>query len=409
MSENGITPTRDVIVIGAGPAGIASAMALKDRGLPAVVLDRAEQVVSSWRSRYDSLRLNTWRPFSHLPGRPYPKGTPTFPSREQVIEHFDGHARREGVELMLGTEVGRIERGEGAWVLQTSAGELRAPHVIVATGLESAPVVPDWAGRESFQGELIHSSDYRNPESYRGKPVLVVGPGCSGMEIANELAEGGAAKVWLSVRTPPNIMLRQGPGPVPGDLIATWLWHVPMALADRIARFGSRMDVGDLSEFGLTRPESGVFADVRERGKVPSIVDEKVIEAIKEGRIEVVSAVASLGQDWVELADGTRIEPGAVICATGYRRGLEPLVGHLGVLGQRGVPKVLAPRPAAPGLRFVGYVPRPGGIGYMGKEARRSARAIARELREDGSGKEGPWQRQHAARERRSRHGLTRS
>ncbi|HEY6637988.1 MAG TPA: NAD(P)/FAD-dependent oxidoreductase [Solirubrobacterales bacterium] len=388
MGENGITHEHDVIVIGAGPAGIASALAMKDAGLSPVVLDRADRVASSWRSRYESLRLNTWRPFSHLPGRPYPKGTPTFPSRAQVIEHIESHAGEDGMELRLRTQVDRIEDSQGGWLVRTSAGELRAPQVIVATGLEGTPAIPDWPGRETFEGELIHSAEYRKPEPFEGRRVLVVGPGSSGMEIANELAEGGAAKVWLAVRTPPNIMLRQGPGPVPGDLIGTWFWHLPTALADRMARFGSRMDFGDLTEFGLARPETGVFTDARRRHKAPAIVDKQVIESIKEGRIEVVRAVASLGSDWVELADAARIEPEAVICATGYRRGLETLVGHLGVLTEHGMPRVIAPRPAAPGLRFVGYVARPGGLGYMGKEARRSARAIARELRRDRSSEE---------------------
>ena len=113
--------------------------------------------------------------------------------------------------------------------------------------------------------------------------MLVVGPGSSGMEIAHELANGGAAKVWLAVRTPSNILLRQGPGPVPGDLIATWLWRLPTGVADRIARFGARMDFGDLSEYGLAEPETGVFTGVREHDKVPAIVDAEVVEAIKEG------------------------------------------------------------------------------------------------------------------------------
>jgi hypothetical protein len=409
MGDQERTPERQIVVIGAGPAGIASALALKDAGLSAVVLDRADEVASSWRGRYEGLRLNTWRRFSQLPGRPYPKGTPTFPSRDQLVDYLARHAGEAGIDIRLGTRVERIEPDDDGWVIRTSAGELRAPQVIVATGLEGAPVIPEWASRDTFAGELIHSSDYRSPGPYGGKRVLVVGPGCSGMEIANELANGGAAKVWLAVRTPPNIMLRQGPGPVPGDLIATWLWHLPTGLADRIARVAARLDVGDLSEYGLERPETGVFAGVRKWGKVPAIVDAEVVDSIKEGCIEVVAAVSSLGPGWVELDDGSRVEPDALICATGYERGLEPLVGHLGVLGERGVPTALAPRPAAPGLRFVGYVPRPGGIGYMGKEARRSARAIARELRARRSRKEDePWQPRSAAR-RRSPDGLTRT
>lgn len=369
-----------MIVVGAGPAGIASALALKDAGLAPLVLDRADQVASTWRSRYDALRLNTWRRFSHLPRRPFPKGTPTFPTRDQFVEHVERHAGEDGIDLRLGTRVERIERSDGEWLLRTSAGELRAPQLIIALGHEQDPLIPDWPGRNDFEGTLIHSSQYRNPRPFEGQRVLVVGPGSSGMEIAHELAENGAAKVWLSVRTPPNILLRQGPGPVPGDLIATWLWHLPTRLADRIARFASRMDVGDLSEYGLPRAERDVFTDVRTRGKVPAIVDPDVIEAIKDGRIEVVTAVESLDPAGVELAGGKRLDPEAVICATGYRRALEPLVGHLGVLGDRGLPRVIGARPAAEGLRFIGYLPRPGGLGYMGTEARRAAKAIAREL-----------------------------
>jgi cation diffusion facilitator CzcD-associated flavoprotein CzcO len=347
-----------------------------------LVLDQADRVASSWRSRYDGLRLNTWRRFSHLPGRPFPKGTPTFPSRDQLIEHVERHAGEEGIELRLGTRVERIERGDGEWVVQTSEGELRAPHVIVALGHEQSPFIPDWPGRDSFEGALLHSSQYRNAGPFKDQRLLVVGPGSSGMEIAHELAEGGAARVWLAVRTPPNIFLRQGPGPVPGDLIGTWLWHLPTRVADRIARLARRIDLGDMTEYGLPAPEQGVFSDVRRRGKVPAIVDTAVIEAVKEGRIEVVAAVESLDSSGVELADGTRLEPDSVICATGYRRQLEPLVGHLGVLGDRDLPRAIGPRPAAEGLRFIGYLPRPGGLGYMGNEARRAARAIHRELRE---------------------------
>ncbi|MGH2922747.1 MAG: flavin-containing monooxygenase [Solirubrobacterales bacterium] len=372
---------RQVVVVGAGQAGIASALALKDAGIGAVVLDRADRVASAWRGRYDGLRLNTWRRFSHLPGRPYPKGTPTFPSREEVIEHVERHAGEDGIELRMGTSVERIDRDGEGWTVETDAGPLRTREVIVATGVDATPRLPDWPGREAFSGPLLHSSEYANAEPFVDQGVLVVGPGCSGMEIARELVDAGASKVWLAVRTPPNILLRQGPGPVPGDLIATALWHLPTRLADRIARLGARMDFGDLSEYGLPAPETGVFTGVRELDKVPTIADAEAIEAIKEGAIEVVRAVESLDSDGVALADGTRIAPDAVICATGHRPGLEPLVGHLGVLGERGMPKQPGPRPALPGLRFIGYLLRPGGLGYMGKQARRSARAIARELR----------------------------
>jgi Pyridine nucleotide-disulphide oxidoreductase len=371
---------RHVVIVGAGPAGIAAAVALKDRGIRPVVLDQAERVASSWRRRYDRLRLNTCRPLSHLPKRRFPKGTPMFPSRDQLIAHIERHAAEEGIELQLGTRVERVDRADNGWALATSAGELRTPQVIAATGYEQEPLIPDWVGRETFEGELLHSCEYRNPEPFKGKRVLVVGPGCSGMEIAYDLAGGGASKVWLSARTPPNILMRTGPGGLPGDVIGVTLLQLPPRIGDAIANFGRKQDLGDLTEYGLPVPAEGVMSRLRRTGQAPAIVDKEVIEAIKAGRIEVVRGVASLDRTAVELADGASVDPDAIICATGYGRVLEPLVGHLGVLDERGMPRARGATPAAPGLRFIGYVPRPGGLGYMGKESRRAARAISREL-----------------------------
>ena len=371
----------DVVVVGAGGSGIAAALALKDKRVRPLVVDRADQVASSWRGRYDRLRLNSSRPLSHLPGRRFPKGTPIFPTREQMAEHIDRHAREEGIDLELGTSVDRIESENGGWLIRTSNGEITAAQVVVATGYEQVPFIPKWEGRSEFEGELTHAFTYRNATPYEGKRVLVVGSGCTGLEIAHDLAEGGAEKVWLAVRTPPTIIMRQGPGPLPGDFLGVALLHAPVRFADAFARFGSRMDPGDLSEYGLPVPEEGLFSRMRRLGVAPSIVDKPVIDSIKSRKIEVVRGVESLDPAGVRLADGERVEPEVVICATGYRRGLEPLVGHLGVLDERGVPRVLAPEPAAPGLRFLGYVPRPGAIGYTGKVASRLAREIAGELR----------------------------
>jgi cation diffusion facilitator CzcD-associated flavoprotein CzcO len=369
-----------VAVVGAGPAGVSAAVALKDLGVTPLLIDRADAVGASWRGRYDRLKLNTGRQFSHLPNRKYPKGTPTFPTRDQIVEHLDRHAHEDGIELQLGSAVERIDKHNGGWRVSTSDGEIEARQVVVATGYEHSPFLPDWPGRDAFPGEVIHSADYRNPAPYAGKRVLVVGPGCSGMEIAHDVATNGAAKVWLAVRTPPNIIKRQGPAGLPGDVIATPLYHAPIKFADAFARFGRKMDFGDLSEYGLPVPEEGIFSRNARLGVAPAIVDTEVIDAIKAGEVEVVRGMESFDDGTAVLADGARIDPDVVIAATGYARGLEPLVGHLGVLDARGRPTVVGPRPAAPGLRFIGYIPRPSQIGATAKQARRAAKQIAREL-----------------------------
>ena len=165
------------------------------------------------------------------------------------------------------------------------------------------------------------------------------------MEIAYDLVEGGVARVRLAVRTP-----AEHPDPQPARPAVRARHHEAAA---RAGRTGSALraapEIGDLSEYGLPEPEEGIFATLMRLGVAPAIVDKEVIEAIKERRIEIVGGVESLDEQGVGLADGARIEPDAVIAATGYRCGLEPVVGHLGVLDERGVPSAPTGDEAAPG------------------------------------------------------------
>lgn len=356
------------------------ALSLRDRGVRPLLIDRADHVASSWRRRYDRLKLNTGRPFSHLPNRPYPKGTPMFPTRDDVVAHLDRHAREDGIQLRLGTEVQRIDRTRDRWCIRTSTGDVEARQVVVATGYQNVPYIPHFGGEAGFTEELLHSSEYRNAQPYRGRRVLVVGCGSSGMEIAHDLAAGGAEKVWLAVRTPPNILLRSLPGGLPGDLVSLPMYRLPIRIADGISRAARRKDLGDLSKFGLPIPEEGVMARVKNHDQVPALVDMEVIDAVRNGSIEVVATVEAFEGDKVVLVDGSRLDPHAVVLATGYRTGLEPLVGHLGVLDVRGKPVVWGVRPAAQGLRFIGYDVRPSLIGYTAKQSKRMAKRIVREL-----------------------------
>ena len=368
---------RRVVIIGAGPAGVATAVSLRDRGVASVLVDRAGLVAASWRARYDRLKLNTGKQFSHLPGRPYPVETPTFPTRDDVADYFNEHARADGIQLRLNTLVERIDPGLDGWRVLTTSGYIEAEHVVVATGFDHTPHVPDWPGLHTFTGDVLHSSAYRNTTPYVGKAILVVGAGSSGMEIAHDLTQGGAAKVWLAVRTPPNILLRNGPGGLSGDVIAKPLFHAPPRLADAFARFARRRAIGDLTEFGLPIPDEGPFTLTR-RNISPTVVDMDVIESIKNRTIEVVPTVESAYDNGVSLVDGRLLSPDVLICATGYRRGLQPLVGHLGVLNEQGLPWTSAPAAAADGLWFIGFFSRPSAIGQMGKQSKKLARSIAR-------------------------------
>jgi cation diffusion facilitator CzcD-associated flavoprotein CzcO len=366
---------RKAVIIGAGPAGLAAAAQLRRRRIPTVVLERGDAVGFSWRGRYDRLRLNSSRWFSNLPGARYGRETGAFPARDDVVRYLRGYAERHELDVRLRTAVERIDRDGEGFVVRTSAGDIAADHVVVATGYARAGRIPAWPGRERFGGPLLHAADYRNPAPFAGGDVLVVGPGCSGMEIAYDLATGGARSVRLAVRTPPNILVRMPAGPA----FARALAKLPPRRADAIARFIRSKELGDLTEYGLPIPEEGVFSRLHRLRVAPAIVDKEWIEAIKDGRVQVVAGVASLDETGVSLADGTRIEPDAVVAATGYSCNLESMVGHLDVLDGRGVPRVRGGEAVMPGLRFIGYDPRPAQLGYLGAEAKVAARGIAAE------------------------------
>jgi cation diffusion facilitator CzcD-associated flavoprotein CzcO len=334
------------------------------------VLERSGAAGASWRGRYDRLRLNSSRWTSQLPGARYARGTGVFPQRDEVVRYLEEYAA--GFDVRLHTSVERIDRDGDGWRLRTSTGGIAARHVVVATGYEHTPHIPAWPGREAFSGRLLHAAGYRSPAAFRGADVLVAGPGCSGMEIAYDLATGGAGRVRLAVRTPPNILLRSALGPV----LARGLLRLGTERADKVMRAVQRMTVGDLAPYGLPVPEEGMASRLVRLGVAPAIIDKTIVAAIKARRFEIVAAVERLDATGVGLADGSRLEPDAVIAATGYRTGLEPMVGHLGVLDGGGLPLARV-REAAPGLRFVGYLPRPGQIGRFGDEAAIVADAIA--------------------------------
>lgn len=374
-----VTQTPEVVVVGAGPAGLAVAASLRRAGVTALVVERAPHHGASWRGHYDRLHLHTARWLSHLPGLRIPAGESRWVSRDGVVRYLDRYAEHHRLDVRTGVEISSIERGPDGWLLRSPQGDLHARQVVVATGYNHTPLVPDWPGRAGFSGDLVHAGDYRNGLPYAGKDVLVVGAGNTGAEIAVDLAESGAKRVRLAYRTPPHILRRQMGG-VPAQVTGVLLRHVPTRLADAIAEPVRRRTVPDLTGFGLPDPGKGVYSRAR-RGEVP-ILDVGLIDAIRDRSVEPVPAVTGFDGPRVLLADGSAIEPDAVIAATGYRRGLEPLVGHLGVLDTAGGPTVhgAGTHASAPGLRFIGYTnPVSGMFREIAIDARRIARAVRRE------------------------------
>jgi cation diffusion facilitator CzcD-associated flavoprotein CzcO len=369
----------EVLVVGAGPAGLAAGAALRKRGIEPLLVDSATAVGDSWRAHYDRLHLHTVRWLSALPGLTIPKQEGKWVPRDGVVRYLETYARHHELSIRFGMEIKRIERTGDGWSAYTDEGPISADSVVVATGYNRRPHLPDWPGMDRFAKPLIHSSEYRNPETYRGKSVLVVGPGNSGAEIVVDLVEGGAREVTIAVRTPPNIMRRDIRG-FPSQVTGMLMRHLPLRVVDVLARGVRRMSIGDLRPYGLPPPQRGVYTRLVKDAAVP-ILDIGLVDLVKAGTVRVVKAVTGLEGDQVILAGGERLRPDAVIAATGFDRGLEELVGHLDIIGTHGRPVVRGAitHPHAPDLYFIGFAnPISGALREARLEAKRIARAIQR-------------------------------
>ncbi|WP_344394333.1 NAD(P)/FAD-dependent oxidoreductase [Streptomyces vastus] len=372
---------RPVYVIGGGPGGLSAAYALRAQGVRAVVLERSEHVGASWRRHYDRLHLHTTRRLSSLPGLAMPRSFGRWVSRDNVVRYLEKYAEHHELEVVTGVEVSRVEPaadGTG-WLLRATGGRaLTGSAVVIATGYNHTPHVPDWPGRDAYSGELLHAGQYRNATPYAGRDVLVVGIGNTGAEIAVDLIEGGASRVRLSVRTAPHILRRSTAG-WPAQRTGILVRRLPVAWVDRLAGPVGKISVPDLSAHGLPRPDTGLYSRVNE-GSIP-VQDVGLIDAVRKGQVEIVAAVDGFEDGKVVLASGDRIGPDVVIAATGYRRALEDLVGHLGVLDERGRPVVHGAHTPknAPGLYFTGFTnPISGMLRELALDAQKIAKAIVK-------------------------------
>src|SRR3954449_10126576 len=271
----------DVLVVGAGPAGLAVAACLRKRGIDVLVVDRGDAVGDSWRDRYPRLHLHTPRVQSALPGLRIPRRFGRWVAKDDMASYLRLYAEHHGIRPRFGVEVTRLERDGELWKAETGGAPLSARQVVLASGYNREPVLPEWPGRETFRGELLHASAYPGPARFRGREVLVVGAGNTGAEIAADLAEGGAARVRIAVRTPPNVVPRQL-GPVPITLMAISMDFSPAWLVDPINRLLQRLTLGDLTRYGLPAAPQGVVAQQRATGVTPTI-DVGLIEQLKAG------------------------------------------------------------------------------------------------------------------------------
>ena len=198
------------VVIGAGQTGLATAYYLGRAGVPCVVLDEHQRVGDQWRRRYDSLLLNTPAQYDGLPGLPFPAPRGSYPTGADMAAHLERYAERMGLAVRGGVRVHAVERQpDGDFRLVTSVGDIVAGNVVVACGAERLPRVPAFSRELDPAIRQLHSSGYRNPGQLLPGPVLVVGAGQSGADIALETVRAGH-ETWLSGRAKPEVPVRFG-------------------------------------------------------------------------------------------------------------------------------------------------------------------------------------------------------
>ncbi|WP_437688207.1 flavin-containing monooxygenase [Sorangium sp. So ce176] len=365
-----------VVIIGAGPSGLAVGACLRERGIPFVLLEQSDAVGATWRRHYQRLHLHTVKQFSSLPGLAWPRYAPPYPSRAQMVDYLQRYAERFRLEPRFGAEVVRAHRDGSRWVTQTRAGEFTSRALVVATGYSRLPNVPTWPGQERFRGPILHSSTYGSGAAFRGQRVLVVGSGNSGGEIAMDLWEH-AAETTVSARSGIHVIPRD-PLRLPAQFSALALYGaLPVAVGDRLATAFLSRTVGDLSRWGIHRPEIGPGTRAVKEGRIP-LIDMGTLALIQQGKIAVVPGPRAFTETGVIFTDGRELPFDAVVLATGYRAGLGDFLEDAArFTDERGYPRWHGAPTPTPGLFFIGFRnPITGQLRDIAAEAPRVARHL---------------------------------
>ena len=279
----------DVIVVGAGQAGLAIGHFLARDGRRFVILDRADSIGAAWRARWESLTLFTPRRYDGLPGLDFPGDREGYPSRDEVVAYLEAYAERFALPVELGREVRRLSAVDSRFALDTDGRTMRADHVVVATGPFQEPFVPELARRLSPEVVQMHSTGYRRPGDVPEGTVLIVGGGNTGFQVAEELSATHEAHLAVGSRQTPL------PQRLLGRDLFWWLTKSRALSTTVESRLGRRLRHRDTLIGSSPRKLRHTFGIA---------LHPRVVDASDRS---------------VRFGDGTELELGTVIWATGFR------------------------------------------------------------------------------------------
>lgn len=279
----------DVIVIGGGQAGLAAGYFLKKKGLSFVLLDKGNVVGEIWRKRYDSLVLFTPRFYSSLPGMSLAGDPNGYANKDEIADYLQSYAYHFELPIHFETEVTALKQFKNGFHLETTQGEYAAKNVIVATGPFQRPFIPNMADNLTKEIVQVHTAHYLNPSNLQDGPVLVVGAGNSGAQIAVELAKD--REVYLSIGHKMKFMPLQ----LMNKSIFWWFAKIGILKADIHSKFGKLISSQPDPTFGF-----------------------ELKEVIQKGKVRLKPRTKEVRSDDIVFADQTSIKVKNVIWATGF-------------------------------------------------------------------------------------------
>jgi len=364
--------SREVAIVGAGPAGLAAARWLLAQGFEPVLLEAADGPGGQWRHDnplsgvWPDMRTNTSRLVTRFSDLDYPPGTAVFPHNREVLAHLEAYAARFGIDQRLRTHatVERLERAPGGWRLAwREAGQAREqifPRVVVASGRFNTPYAPEVPGLESFTGEVIHTFDYSGPEVFRGRRVAVAGGAISALEVACDMAMAGA-DVTIACRRQRYVVPKISGGVPIDSRFSRYGANAGETLpADELAR---RLKAwllrhgGDPARHGAPAPAD----DPREAG---AALSQYFLGLVAEGRIAARPWMSRIEGERIAFADGAQEPFDAIVWGTGFELRIPFLSDEIRqVLDMDGQHIDLADftfHPQLEGLAFLGMIPQTG-------------------------------------------------
>ncbi|XP_051143195.1 probable indole-3-pyruvate monooxygenase YUCCA9 [Andrographis paniculata] len=377
------------VIVGAGPSGLAVAAGLRSSAVPFVVLERAACIASLWQNRtYDRLKLHLPKQFCQLPGLPFPDHYPEYPSRKQFISYLDSYSRHFDIHPHFNERVDSAKYDDGCrlWRVRTVGGdggevEYICQWLVVATGENAERVVPEIPGLAEFGGEVIHACEYKCGERFKGKKVLVVGCGNSGMEVSLDLCNYGANPSMVA-RSSVHVLPREIWGRSTFELAMLMLKWLPLWLVDKILLVLAWIILGNIEKHGLKRPAIGPLELKNTRGKTP-VLDIGALQKIKSKEIRVVPAITKFLCGTVEFVDGQKLDIDAVVLATGYRSNVPYWLQENEFFAKNGFPKAEFPNAwkGQDGLYTVGFTKR--GLAGASVDAVNVSRDISNAWKDD--------------------------